>query len=62
MVLDPDHSMFAHVLVKGGTFSFMAPELLAPKRFGLESFIPSREADVFAFGLVMLQVFLLHYL
>ena len=53
--------MFAHVLVKGGTFSFMAPELLAPKRFGLESFIPSREADVFAFGLVMLQVFLLHY-
>lgn len=34
----------------------MAPELLAPAKFGLENSIPTREADIFAFGLVVLQV------
>ena len=57
MILDLDHSMSAHAVVEGGTFSFMAPELLDPAKFGLESSIPTREADVFAFGLLVLQVF-----
>ena len=56
MVLDLDHSMPAHAMAEGGTFSFMAPELLAPTKFGLGGSIPTREADIFAFGLVILQV------
>ena len=60
MVLGPDHSTSVHAVAEGGTFSFMAPELLAPVNFGLESLISTREADVFAFGLVVLQVFHLY--
>jgi hypothetical protein len=48
--------MPAHAMVEGGMFSFMAPELLAPPKFGLGNSIPTREADIFAFGLVVLQV------
>ena len=40
-----------------GASSFMAPELLAPSRFGLKSAVPTQEGDVYAFGLVILQVF-----
>ena len=57
MVLDPELSMSAHAMAEGGTFSFMAPELLAPAKFGLETSIPTREADIFAFGLFVIQVF-----
>ena len=49
--------MPVHAVAEGGTFSFMAPELLIPAKFGFESSVPTREADVFAFGLVVLQVF-----
>ena len=52
MVLDSDHSMPAHAMAEGGTFS----ELLVPTKFGLGSSIPTWEADIFAFGLVVLQV------
>ena len=41
---------------EGGTLTFMAPELLAPSRFGLKSAVPTQEGDVYAFGLVILQV------
>lgn len=58
MTLDIDHSMSAHAMVEGGTLLFMAPELLVPAKFGLGSSIPTREADTFAFGLVVLQVLL----
>jgi len=44
-------------MVEGGTFSFMAPEIMVPTEFGLGSLISTREADVFAFGLIVLQVF-----
>ena len=60
MILGPDHSMSAHAMVEGGTFSFMAPEILVPAKFGLGSSISTREADIFAFGLVVLQVFRLN--
>ena len=39
-----------------GTPSFMAPELLHPTKFGLEKTGPSKEADVYAFGMTMYQV------
>lgn len=40
----------------GGTTPFMAPELLCPSNFGRKKCEVSREADVYAFGMVILQV------
>ena len=36
--------------------TFMAPELLAPSRYGLKNSAPTQQADVYAFSLVILQV------
>ena len=38
------------------TASFMAPELLLPAKFGLNKEIPSKEADIYAFGMTVYQV------
>ena len=35
---------------------FMAPELLAPSKYGLASVVPTKEADIYAFGMLILQV------
>ena len=56
MVLDPQNPMSCSVKLEGGTITFMAPELLAPSKFELKSAVPTREADIYAFGLVILQV------
>ena len=40
----------------GGTTPFMAPELLSPSMFGKTKCQVSKEADVYAFGMVILQV------
>lgn len=40
----------------GGTTPFMAPELLCPSMFGKTKCQVSKEADVYAFGMVILQV------
>jgi len=59
MVFDPDNPMSSSPTSQGGTMSFMAPELLAPSKFGLENVVPTQEGDIYAFGLVILQVFVL---
>ena len=56
MALDSCDSMPTHMVVEGGTFPFKAPELLVPGVYGLKDARPTREADIFAFGLVVLQV------
>jgi len=38
------------------TMSFMAPELLLPRNFGLDKEAPSKEADVYALGMTVYQV------
>jgi len=60
MVFDPQNPMSSSHTLEGGTLAFMAPELLAPSRFGLEGAVPTQEADIYAFGLVILQVSLLY--
>jgi len=35
---------------------FMAPELLMPEKFGKEDSVPTPQADIYAFGLVIFQV------
>ena len=56
MVLDPQISMSSSLTLGGGTMTFMAPELLAPSKYGLNGAIHTREGDIYAFGLVILQV------
>ncbi|KAF9789265.1 kinase-like domain-containing protein [Thelephora terrestris] len=56
MVLDPSQPMSCSVQLEGGTTMFMPPELLVPSRFGIKNPIPTPEADVYAFGLVIFQV------
>lgn len=56
MVLDPYNPMSSSFKLEGGTMMFMAPELLAPSKYGLKNAVPTREGDVYAFGLVILQV------
>ena len=61
MVLDPQNPMSGGVKLEGGTRAFMAPELLAPSKFDLKNAVPTREADIYAFGLVILQVIALRH-
>ena len=39
-----------------GTVCFTAPELLFPTKFGLDKGVPSKEADVYALGMMVYQV------
>lgn len=55
-VPDPQNNLLQSPVLEGGTPMFMAPELLSPSKFGLDSSIPTQEGDVYAFGLVILQV------
>jgi len=56
MVLDPVRPMACSAQLDGGTTTFMAPELLAPSRYGMSDSVPTPESDVYAFGLVIYQV------
>jgi len=56
MVNDPDRPTSCSAQLEGGTTTFMSPELLVPSKFGMDNSLPTPEADVYAFGLVILQV------
>jgi len=56
MVLDPEHPMSCSTQLEGGTMTFMSPELLGPKKFGMENSRPTTQSDIYAFGLVIFQV------
>ena len=36
--------------------AFMSPELLVPSKFGIKNSVPTPEADIYAFGVVIFQV------
>ena len=40
----------------GGTRPYMAPELLAPEKFGMKNRRPTQPADIYAFGMVIYEV------
>ena len=48
--------MAPHMEPGGSTAMFMSPELLVPSKFGLTKSVPTPEADIYAFGLVIHQV------
>jgi serine/threonine protein kinase len=51
--MTPSHTMN---VFGGGTLRWMAPELLIPNNFGLEKCVPSKESDIYAFGMVIYEV------
>ena len=56
VVLDPVQPMSCSAQLEGGTTAFMSPELLVPSNFGMDNSLPTPEADIYAFGLVIFQV------
>jgi len=56
IVLDPGQKLSCCAQLEGGTMTFMSPELLMPSHFGMWDSVPTPEADVYAFGLVIFQV------
>ena len=56
-VLDPDQLMACSAQAEGGMVTFMAPELLVPEMYGVVAAKPTPQADIYAFGLVIFQVF-----
>ena len=56
VVLDRGQELSCSTQLEGGTMTFMSPELLVPSSFGMQDSVPTPEADVYAFGLVIFQV------
>ena len=56
MVFDPIQPMACSAQLDGGAMTFMSPELLVPQEFGKEYVVPTPQADIYAFGLVIFQV------
>ena len=44
------------VLEDSGTLRWMSPELLDPQGFGAENYLPTKESDCYALGMVILEV------
>ena len=54
---DPGQQMACSVQLEGGVMTFMSPELLIPDIFGKEGAVPTPQSDIYAFGMVIYQVF-----
>jgi serine/threonine protein kinase len=57
IIFDPDMTQITTVSVAmKGTVPWMSPELLDPEEFGLNSSKSTKATDVYAFGMVILEV------
>jgi len=56
-VLDPKQKLSCSAQVSGGTITFMSPELLVPEMYGMKGPKASPQADIYAFGMVIYQVY-----
>ena len=56
VVPDPVQPVAHSAQLEGGAMTFMSPELLVPEEFNMKSAIPTTQADIYAFGLVIFQV------
>jgi len=54
---DPGQQMARSAQLEGGTMSFMSPELLIPDLFSRADAEPTPQSDIYAFGMVIYQVF-----
>ena len=55
-VPDPGRKLSSSAKMEGGTAWFTSPELLIPEAFGKNDSLPTPQADIYAFGLVIFQV------
>jgi len=61
MAIDSQNAMSPSPTIQDETMAFMAPEIIAPSKFGLKNSVPTQEGDVYAFGSVILQVIAAHH-
>ena len=62
IMLDPNiHDPGGTTCSPTDTVRYMAPELLNPAGFGLDTSNPTKKSDVYAFGIVTYQVGITHY-
>jgi serine/threonine protein kinase len=54
--IDPNTSVAETSATSGGTTRWMAPELLSPERFGLSCMELTMASDIYALGMVILEV------
>jgi len=57
VIFDPDRVISHSGQIEGGTKRFMSPELLVPEECDKKGAVPTPQADIYAFGLVIFQVF-----
>ena len=55
-VPDPVQKLSTSAQTDGGTPLFKSPERLVPEEFGKKDALPTQQADIYAFGLVIFQV------
>ena len=55
MVPDASSQVSSNSHAQGGTARWMSPELINPKRFGLNKSRPTKPSDCYAFGMVMYE-------
>ena len=56
IVLDPGQPISCGAQLEGGMTMSVSPELLASWKFGMKDSLPTPEADIYAFELVVFQV------
>jgi len=56
ITLIPDQSTFLSTCLQGGTIQWMSPELIEPKKIGLEKSCPTKESDCYAMGMTVYEV------
>ena len=55
-VPDPIQKLLTSAQTEGGTPVFKSPERLVPEAYGKKDALPTQQADIYAFGLVIFQV------
>ena len=54
--ISPGQKLSCSAQQEGGTIKFMAPELLVPDESKKKDTVPTPQADIYAFGMVIFQV------
>ena len=55
IISDPANLLSSSSYTQGGTARWMSPELINPRRFGIEKSCPTKSSDCYAFGMVIYE-------
>ena len=56
IISDPANHLSSSSFTQGGTFRWMSPELIDPKRFGFKKSRPTKSSDCYALGMVVYEI------